>query len=74
MIEFFQYATSGFWVFLGVSSLLWMILYFAVNGIIRMWSRFLRFLIVTFRGWPPAHVDGDGDFRPTDKDDTLHEN
>jgi len=64
MIEFFKFACSGFWIFCGVFSLLSMILYFGVNGICRIWIRLMRFLSVSLRGWPPSHLDADGDWKP----------
>jgi len=64
MIEILKFACSGFWTFIGVSMLLPLILYFIVNGIIKIWSRFLRLLMILFRGWPPEHLDADGDWKP----------
>lgn len=29
----------------------------------RCWSRLLRHLNVRAHGWPPAHLDADGDFK-----------
>ena len=28
------------------------------------WSRFMRHLNIRKHGWPPAHCDADGDFKP----------
>lgn len=67
MIELIKFACSDFWVFCGVIIILQMFLYFIVNGIIRMWSRFIRFLMVRKHGWPPAHLDADGDWQPKNK-------
>lgn len=33
-----------------------------------LWTRFLRCLMVRKHGWPPNHLDADGDWRPF-KDD-----
>ncbi|WP_158267503.1 hypothetical protein [Adhaeribacter arboris] len=45
--------------------------YFAVNGILRIvheifrfWLRFMRMLMVRKHGWPPPHLDADGDWKP----------
>lgn len=35
----------------------------------RLWNRVLRSRNIRERGWPPEHLDGDGDFRPLPKDD-----
>ncbi len=32
--------------------------------IFRSWNRFLRHLNIRAKGWPPPHLDADGDFRP----------
>ena len=64
MLEFFKFACSGFWVFCGVLIILNTICYFIVNGIVRICSRFMRFLMVRKQGWPPAHLDADGDWKP----------
>jgi hypothetical protein len=69
IIKFFELACSGFWTFIGVSLLSSMFLYFGVNGILRVWSKLLRMLVVSFRGWPPSHLDADGDFQ--DKKETI---
>lgn len=33
----------------------------------RLLNRILRTIKVCVRGWPPAHLDADGDFKPTTK-------
>lgn len=38
---------------------------FVFGGLVfRMINRFLRTIKVVFRGWPPGHLDADGDWRP----------
>lgn len=32
--------------------------------ILKSISRFLRVLLVAIRGWPPPHLDADGDWKP----------
>lgn len=32
----------------------------------RSWNRWLRHKNITAQGWPPAHLDADGDFKPDD--------
>ena len=45
----------------------------AVGGtlsfIFRVWNRLLRTIKVVVRGWPPEHLDADGDFKPVATDD-----
>jgi hypothetical protein len=63
MLELLKYTLSGFWIFCGSYVLIAMILYFVVNGIINLFSRFFRMIMVLFKGWPPSHLDADGDFK-----------
>lgn len=41
----------------------WAVLFFA-EIIYRILNRILRTIKVVVRGWPPEHLDADGDFRP----------
>lgn len=61
MIELLKYCTSDFWVFLGSSFMLGGLCYYGCNLTIKMWVRFMRFITVALRGWPPEHLDADGD-------------
>jgi len=63
MLEILKYTTSGFWIFVGSYSLIALVLYFGINGIIKLFSRFFRMVMVLFRGWPPSHLDADGDWK-----------
>lgn len=58
---FFQHATSGFWVFVGTYMILLVTLKIAAALIFKCWNRLLRTIKVALRGWPPAHIDADGD-------------
>ena len=56
---------SSFFFFAGEHPILtfllaWMGLFFVCNLIVRAF----RIVMVTLRGWPPAHLDADGDWRP----------
>lgn len=62
MLEFLKYTLSGFWVFCGSYVFIAMVLYFLVNGICKILSRFFRMVMVLTKGWPPNHLDADGDF------------
>ena len=35
----------------------------------RSWNRLMRHLNIRKSGWPPAHCDADGDFKPESKND-----
>jgi hypothetical protein len=62
MLELLKYTLSSFWTFCGSYLLISMILYFLVNGIFRIFNRFYRMIMVLFKGWPPSHLDADGDW------------
>ena len=55
---------SGFWQFVGMGMIFNAVAYLIVNGVLRMFSRFMRMLMVRKHGWPPIHLDADGDFNP----------
>ena len=38
-----------------------------VRLILTILTRTYRVIMITLRGWPPAHVDADGDWRPAPK-------
>lgn len=39
------------------------------NSILFTIRRVLRALNISFRGWPPVHLDADGDFRDCERED-----
>jgi hypothetical protein len=48
------------------------VVYMVTSTFFRCWNRVLRHLNVRSKGWPPAHLDADGDFKPEpepEKDD-----
>ena len=65
MKQILDIAFSGFWQFIGMAILLNGLAYFTVNGITRVFTRFMRMLQVRKQGWPPNHLDADGDFKET---------
>ena len=34
-----------------------------------MYNRAFRFITIWFRGWPPEHIDADGDWKTEEKED-----
>lgn len=56
-------AFSGFWPFVGMAILLNGLAYFTINGLLKIWVRFTRVLMVRKHGWPPEHLDADGDWK-----------
>jgi len=52
-------AFSGFWQFVGMIIILGGI----ISVLINLWTRFMRMLMVRKHGWPPEHLDVDGDWK-----------
>ena len=63
MLELLQYATSSFWVFVGCVVLVSLIVVTPIQAALFAWNRFVRHLNVRAKGWPPAHLDADGDWK-----------
>lgn len=61
MIEILEFVLSGFWKFVGCMLLFSCAAYFLVNGLLKAWSRFMRMIMVSKHGWPPSHLDANGD-------------
>lgn len=61
MLEFFKYITSDLWIFIGSIIAINVVLFYLINGVIKVFSRFLRMIMVAIKGWPPVHLDADGD-------------
>lgn len=59
MLEVIQFIFSDFWVWVGCVILLVIVLQFFTN----VWCRFVRTIKVLCRGWPPSHLDADGDWK-----------
>lgn len=58
-MEFMQFIFSSFWIWLGFFILLALIISF----IFRVIARLIRRSMIRHQGWPPAHLDADGDFK-----------
>ena len=63
MLEILEFALSGFWKFVGCAMLFNGAAYFLVNGLLRIWTRLMRMIMVSKHGWPPSHLDADGDWK-----------
>ena len=74
MLEILKYVLSSFWIFSGFCILFLIVGYtmldsllkvysFSLNLIFKFYNRLLRFIVILFRGWPPEHLDADGDFK-----------
>jgi len=42
--------------------------YFLTELTFKLWIRAVRCINVVVRGWPPAHIDADGDWKPEGKE------
>lgn len=40
---------------------LFVITYMVIRALLLAWSRFIRHLNIRSKGWPPPHLDADGD-------------
>jgi hypothetical protein len=48
--------------------LFWAAYWLAGALLFRLPVRILRAIVVLLRGWPPAHLDADGDWKPAPKE------
>lgn len=56
-MDFWKFADQNPWLIFALAVLF----YWALT---LLWSRFMRHLNVRSKGWPPPHLDADGDFKP----------
>ena len=63
--HFLDTAFSGFWAFVGSMILLYLVLWIPSRLIFIIVNRTLRHLNIRKHGWPPSHLDADGDWRPS---------
>ena len=61
-METLRFIFSSFWIWLGSVIILGVILKVPLLII----SRLIRRSMIIKRGWPPAHLDADGDFHKVD--------
>lgn len=64
---------DNFWSFLGMMILINGTISIIIAGLVKSWSRFMRMLMIRKHGWPPNHLDADGDWRPLTKEPTVNE-
>ena len=58
-MTFIKFIFSSFWIWLGALIMLGVI----VDAPIKIASRLTRRSMVIKKGWPPAHLDADGDWK-----------
>jgi hypothetical protein len=58
MKEFFEFACRDFWTYIGVLT----ILLIPGNVIVRLWKAYLNYKTINSIGWPPSHLDKNGNY------------
>jgi len=64
MPNLYTLAQSAPWLVFGLALLAAWVLVAALRTAFLCWNRRLRHRNIAVRGWPPAHLDADGDFKP----------
>jgi hypothetical protein len=70
MLPILEFILGGFWRFIGALILFCLLVVLStdlLNFLLRVWTRFIRFLNILRAGWPPPHCDADGDLVPPKK-------
>ncbi len=62
-MQFFEFIFQSVWTFLGAFLLLNTCLWY----LFKFFNRYHRHRNIRKCGWPPAHIDADGDFKCEDK-------
>lgn len=52
----------------GSPILTFLLAYIAYRLVFRCFNRVIRHMTIRKAGWPPAHLDADGDFKPEPKE------
>ena len=60
---FLDSVDGGFWRFIGYWILLSVVFGIPAKVIMFLWNRLLRFFNMRKNGYPPSHIDADGDFK-----------
>jgi hypothetical protein len=62
MTDLLELVLAGFWKFIGFTVIFYILIHYLANFPVKIWSRFMRMLMVRKHGWPPSHLDADGDW------------
>jgi len=68
MQEIIELAFSGVSTYIGF----YLIIYLVLRFVYGMWARGLRHLSIWKHGWPPSHLDADGDWLVAEDDEQEH--
>lgn len=63
-----DFALQHPWMTFGIVVIALFVVADIVNTPFRMWSWWLRSQNIRAAGWPPEHLDADGDFRTVEED------
>jgi Sec-independent protein secretion pathway component TatC len=63
MLEVLQYVLGSFWRFLAVMFLLGILFTYPIRIVGMVIFRLIRSSTIKKAGWPPTHIDADGDFK-----------
>lgn len=64
MKEIIDIIFEKWWHMVGFIVFFNLMLHYLINGCLKFWSRFMRMMMVRKSGWPPEHLDADGDWPP----------
>ena len=62
----YEFADAHMWFTVLLGPFVLIVLGGTMELLLKLLGRFLRATMVVFRGWPPAHLDADGDWKPED--------
>lgn len=68
MESYFNYMANHWWVGGILSTFIVLGGLCLLNTILKLFNRIFRSLNIMIRGWPPSHLDGDGDWKPSNED------
>lgn len=64
MTEFFDFGRDQPWLAFFLICAVYYTLKWIITTPFRMFNRWCRTRNIAAKGWPPAHLDADGDFKP----------
>lgn len=72
-MTFWQFADSSPFAAFFIALLILSAFITSLNFMFRVINRLIRHWNISVRGWPPPHLDADGDFKVEEKDDDSKE-
>lgn len=68
MTEFYAFASANGWLTFFLFWIVGWVITVIVSQPFRIFNRWMRSRNIAARGWPPEHLDADGDFKPEPKE------